>query len=397
MTDRAPRIPEREALLQAIEGIVPVLEAGVEASDELRRLPEETVEALDAADVFRCMQPREVGGFEADPLTQHELIASVAYRDPSAAWCAFIGAGSSAFAAAMLPDEGFDEVRSSQPAGRAWPRFAGSPPPSGRAEPVDGGYRLSGRWGWASGIHHADWVFAGAVILRDGEPQPTDLGMPLARVMVMPRSDVEVEDTWHTLGLRGTGSTHFSCRERFVPEGRTFSFPFPTAQRGGALFRLPLLGFFGPAFSGFPPGVAQRALDEVLRLSGSKVRVGHTVALSERAAFHRDAGLAEGRLRSAAALVRMELDALWRRLHDGEDASGVASARLLQSFTHNAEAATEVAEFAYRYGGGDAVYAASPLQRALRDLRVASQHVLVSEANHEALGKALVEASRPAG
>ena len=397
MTDRAPRIPEREALLQAIERIAPVLEAGVAASDELRRLPEETVEALDDADVFRCMHPREVGGFEADPLTQHELIESVAYRDPSAAWCAFIGAGSSAFAAAMLPDEGFDEVRAGQPAGRPWPRFAGAPPPVGRAEPVDGGYRLSGRWGWASGIHHAEWVFGGAMILRDGEPQPGAFGMPVARVMVMPRSDVEVEDTWHTLGLRGTGSTHFSCRDQFIPEGRTFPFPVPTAERGGALFRLPLLGFFGPAFSGFPTGVAKRALDEVVGLSGARVRVGHTVSLAQRAVFHRDAGAAEGRMRAAAALVRLELDALWRRLHDGQEGSAVDAARLMQSFTQNAEAATEVAECAYRYGGGDAVYTSSPLQRALRDLRVASQHVLVSEANHEALGKALVEAALPSG
>jgi alkylation response protein AidB-like acyl-CoA dehydrogenase len=390
MADRVPQIPERDALLASVERIAPVLEASAEQSDRLRHLPPETIDALDDADVFRCMHPRELGGFEADPLTQQEVIEAVAYHDASAAWCAFIGAGSSAFAAAMLPEAGFDEVCAAQPAGRRWPRFAGGPSPAGQAEPVDGGYRLSGRWGWASGIHHADWVFGGAAILRDGEPQPTDFGMPLARVMVMPRADVEVEDTWQTMGLRGTGSTHFSCRDVFVPEGRTFAFPFPEAQRGGALFRLPMLGFFGPAFSGFPTGIARRALDDVLGLSARRVRLGQTQSLAERAVFHRDSGAAEGRVRAAAALVRVELDALWSRLHSGVEPSPVASARLLQSFTNNVESAIATAEMAYRYGGGDAVYASSPLQRHVRDLRVASQHILVSEMNHEALGKALV-------
>jgi alkylation response protein AidB-like acyl-CoA dehydrogenase len=394
MTAEAPRIPERESLLKAVDEIAPVIAAGAERSEELRHLPPESVEALDGANLLRCMQPRELGGFEADPLTQHEVIDALAYVDPSAAWCAFIGAGSSAFAAAMVPDGGFDEIRSAQPAGRAWPRFAGSPAPVGRAEAVAGGYRISGRWGWASGIHHSDWLFAGAAILRDGETQPTPLGIPHAKVMVMPKSDVRVEDTWHTAGLRGTGSTHFSCEDLFVPEHRTLPFPFPEAQRGGALFRLPLLGFFGPAFSGFPQGVARRSLDEILQLAAGKLRTGQASPIGERGAFRHAAGQADGRLRSAGALVRQELEALWRRLHDASEASAVDSSRLLQSFTNNAEAAAEVTDFAYRQAGGEALFISSPLQRNLRDMRAATQHILVGDHNHEALGTALLERGR---
>lgn len=393
---QAPRIPERDALLEAVEKIAPVVRANAARADVLRHLPPETVEAIDDAGLFRCIQPRALGGLEADPLTQHEVIEALAYHDGSAAWCAFIGAGSSAFAAAMVPDDGFDEIRASLPAGRDWPRFAGSPPPNGRAEPVDGGYRISGRWGWASGVHHSEWVFVGTAVLADGEPQATALGMPVARVMVMPRSELTVEDTWHTAGLRGTGSTHLSCEDVFVPEHRSFDFPFPTPQRGGAIFRLPVLGFFGPAFSGFPQGLARRAIDEVLGLAAGKRRVGQTTALAERGVFHRDTGLADARRRAAAALVRDELTALWRRIHGEVESSALDSARLLQAFTNNAEASAEICEYGYRYAGGDAAYEGHPLQRNVRDIRVGMQHVLVGEHNHEALGRALLErASAP--
>jgi alkylation response protein AidB-like acyl-CoA dehydrogenase len=397
MTLEAPRIPERDALLKAAAGVAAVVSRNADRAEELRRLPEETVAALDEAGLFSFMRPREVGGVEADPVTQHEVIERIARADASAAWCSFIGAGSSAFAAAMVPDAGFDEIRSAQPAGRPWPRFAGVPTPSGRAQPVAGGYRLSGRWGWASGIHHSDWVFAGGIVAKDGTAQPTEIGMPLAQVCVLPRTEVTLEDTWDTMGLRGTGSTHFSCDDVFVPEHRSFPFPSPVAQRGGALFRLPLLGFFGPAFSGFPQGVGRRALDEVLALALRKTRVGHPTTISERGVFRRDVGAADGRLRSASALVRGELGALWQRLHDGVDESAVDSARLLQAFTNNAEAALDVSEMAYRHGGGDALYRTSPLQRSLRDMRTASQHILVGEHNHEALGAALLEAHPEGG
>jgi len=392
MSTEAPRIPERDALLKAVAEIGPLIEANAARSEELRHLPPESVEALDAADLFSFIRPREVGGFEADPVTQHEVIEALAYFDPSAAWCAFIGAGSSAFAAAMVPDDGFDEIRSSQPAGSPWPRCAGSPSPTGRAEPVDGGYRLSGRWGWASGIQHSDWVFAGGAILKDGEPEMTPIGIPNAKVMVMPKSDLVVEDTWHTAGLRGTGSTHFSCDGVFVPEHRTLPFPFPVAHRGGELFRLPLLGFFGPAFSGFPQGVGRRAIDDILAFAVSKQRVGQTTTVADRGAFRHDTGVADGRLRSAGTLVRHELEQLWHRLHSGTDASALDSARLLQSFTNNAQAAAEVTEYAYRYAGGDAVFTTNPFQRYLRDLKVASQHILVGDHNHEAVGTALLAA-----
>ena len=386
-----PRIPERDQLLKAVDEIGEVVRANADAAEQLRHLPEASVEALEDAGIFRMVLPRELGGYEADPVTQHEVIDRLAYHDASTGWCGFIGAGSSAFAAGNIPEVGLQEVQASLASGASWTRFAGSPVPAGQATPVEGGYRVSGRWPWASGIHHCAWVFAGAAILKDGEIELTDFGIPNGKLMVMPRRDIELEDTWYTAGLKGTGSCHFNAQDVFVPEHRTIDFPFPQPQRGGPIFRLPVLGFFGPAFSGFPQGVGRRALDDIVELGRSKMRMGRQTSIAERAVFQRDLALAHTRLNSAGLLVRAELASLWQRLHDGIDDSGVDTPRRLAAFSNNADTATEAAEFAYRYGGGEALFNTSPLQRGLRDMRAASQHMLVSESNYEGFGKAIVD------
>lgn len=387
------QIPERQQLLDAVDAIAPTVRGNADQAERDRQLPEQTVAALDEAGILQMMWPRTLGGFEADPLTQHEVIARLAFHDASTAWCAFIGAGSSAFAAANIPDEGLEDVSSSVRKVRSseWARFAGSPNPSGQAIPSEGGFRVSGRWGWLSGVHHADWVFVGAPILRDGEIQMNDFGMPESLLFVAPIEDVMVEDSWKTSGLAGTGSAHVHAEGLFVPTHRTIGFPFNTPLRGGPLFKLPTLGFFGPAFSGFPQGVGRRALDEIIDLAGRKHRIMAGRPLSERGAFQRDLGEIHDRLRAAEQLVRFELDRLWQGLLNNEVPAPLESAELMSAFTTNAEAALAATELAYRYSGGDGVFLESPFQRQVRDMRVASQHILIGEYNYEGVGRALLE------
>ena len=386
----APRTPERDQLLKAVDEIAEVIRADTAKSEGLRHLPESSVEALEHAGIFRMVLPRELGGYEADPVTQHEVIDRLSYHDASAGWCGFIGGGSSAFAAANIPEEGLQEVQATLASGSGWTCFAGSPFPAGRATPVEGGYRVSGRWPWASGIHHSSWVFAGAAILKDGEVELSDVGFPIGKLMVMPKAEIEVEDSWHTAGLRGTGSTHFNTEEVFVPEHRTIPFPFTEAQRGGAVFRLPVLGFFGPAFSGFPQGVGRRALDEFVTFARNKKRLGQQHPISEREVVQSELAQAHAALHAAGLWVREELTKLWDDLNTGVEPSELSTASRLAAFSLNADTATRATECAYRYAGGDALFSSSPFQQLLRDMRTAAQHILLSEGNYETFGKALL-------
>ena len=388
MADSAPRIRERAQLLDAADELRPVLEAGATESETLRRLPEATVRALHASGFFQMVMPRELGGLEADPVTQSEVIERIAWVDGSAAWCAFIGASSTGFVAAQLPDSGIRDVVARS--GGAWPVFAGSPATGGTATRVPGGYRVAGRWAWASGIGHATWLQAGFLVMEGGEPARDENGAPMMRAAVFPVADVTVEDSWHTMGLRGTGSAHFNSPGLFVPEDRTYRFLDPKPRRGGVLFQLPVLGFFGPAFSGFFQGLGRRALDEVARIAQTKTRVMAGSRLAERAVFQRDLALADGKLRAARLLLHHELDALWQRLHTGRPATDLENNRLLFAFTHNAQTAARAADMAFRYGGGEAIFLASPLQRIKRDVEAGAQHILVGEQNLELLGKAML-------
>ena len=384
----APRIRELPQLLEAVDKIRPVVEAGANESEKLRRLPDATAKALHEAGLFHMLLPREMGGLEADPVSQSEVIERLAYIDGSAAWCAFIGAGSTGFVAAQLPDAGIQDVLARS--GGEWPVFAGSPATGGTAERVPGGYRITGRWAWASGIGHASWVQAGFMVMEKGEPARGENGLPLMLAAVIPVADLTVEDSWHTMGLRGTGSAHFSSPGITIPEHRTFPFLNPLARRGGVLFQLPVLGFFGPAFSGFFQGLGRRALDEITRIAQTKTRIMAGTRIAERGVFQRDLALADGKLRAARLLLHHELAALWQRLHDGRPPSELESNRVLFAFTHNAQAGVEAADMAFRYGGGEALFLESPLQRIKRDIEGGAQHILVGEHNFELLGKAML-------
>ena len=191
----------------------PVCETSWLRADEaeaLRTLPQASVNALRESGLFTLKLPAVLGGAEADPVTQVEVIEAVSYIDPSAGWNLMIGAGGLSLCA-FLPDEAIEQMFH----GGRIPTLAGAIMP-GRAVPVDGGYRVTGRWSWASGIRHAEWVGAHVLVERQGGNPPE------SRFAILSAADVEIHDTWHVAGLKGTGSCDFSATDLFVPEGFTF-------------------------------------------------------------------------------------------------------------------------------------------------------------------------------
>lgn len=189
---------------ERIAAIGDALRAESKTNEELRQLSPATEAALRRVDAFTLCSPVELGGANAHPALQTQVIADITAHDTAAGWCALIGAHESAWLASHLPDSAVERIFAH--ADQRWPVTCGSIAPEGVAEPVEGGWIVNGRWGWASGIHHSDYVL-GQCRIPSREPEP---GKPPPLVTVAaPKSDVVVEDTWHTLGMRGTGSTHY--------------------------------------------------------------------------------------------------------------------------------------------------------------------------------------------
>src|SRR5215469_8887219 len=205
----------RDELLAEVEAVAPVLREHASQSEKLGRLDEATVEALRTTRLLRFACPRELGGYEADPVTAMELLEAVARIDGSAGWTLGILALTSAIAGAFLPVKTAQRIFA-----KGVPPMAGLIAPKGKAEPVDGGYRVTGRWVFGSGIHHADWVVAGASLPGDSLPTgPRGAGV---QMVLLPRGQVVIHDNWQVAGLKATGSCDYSIENVFVPDEMTF-------------------------------------------------------------------------------------------------------------------------------------------------------------------------------
>jgi len=364
-------------LLDAVAGIAPVLAASAAESERGRTLAAAAVRALEDAGLLALKLPAALGGAEADPVTQIDVIEAVSAIDASAGWCLMVGATTLALPGVFLDDGAVATMF----AGGRIPRAAGCYMPTGHAVETRDGYRISGRWAFASGIHHAAWVSGTARVMRDGRPSAE------RRVFVVPTSEVEIHDTWQVAGLRGTGSCDFSLREHPVDAAFTWDMERAVPRRGGALYRLGMPGFVANEHAAFALGVARRALDAVIALAGGKARGMTPTLLGDRPTFQRFVGAAEARLRAARALAVEANAAAWQTVSEGGRLTPRRHAELRAVAVHATEAALDVVTSAFRYAGGGALHESSPLQACLRDLNAAAQHFMVSDSAYEALGQ----------
>ena len=367
----------RQSLLDAVEKIRDVIAASADESERASTLAPAAVTALEESGLFRLKLPAALGGAEADPVTQIEIIEAVSAIDAAAGWCLMVGATTVAMPGVYLGDDALATVF---PDGRV-PRAAGCYMPTGTAVPTRDGYGISGRWAFASGIRHAEWVSGTTRVVREGRATAE------RRVFVVPVRDVEVHDNWHVAGLRGTGSCDFSVRDRVVPEALTWDLEGATPQRGGALYRLGWPAFVANEHAGFALGVARRALNTVTELATSKARGMAATRLAERAAFQNFLGSATMRLAAARALALEVNAAAWSTVAAGERLTPRRQAELRAASVHATDVCLELVTSAFRFAGGSALYDASVLQRCLRDLAAGGQHFMVSDSAYEALGQ----------
>ncbi len=349
--------------------------------DEARRAPLDLIEALRAAGVFRMYAPRSHGGLELDLPTTIEVLTVLAAADGATGWLGMIGAGSAPFFS-KLPRATYDQIYSGGPD----VIIAGSAAPMGTAERVDGGYRVSGRWPFASGCQHADWIFSGVIVTEDGKPAPGPVpGAPLMRHLTLPASAWTIEDTWHVAGLKGTGSCHISLKEVFVPEAMTFSFGGPSCLPGplyqSPLHLLPLL-HAAPAL-----GIAEGAIADLVTLADTgKQQMFARTTMRDSPLFQAELGRVHAEVRAARALLEAQTSLHWARALGGELQNDAYATEGTQAAVWITAACARAVDACYTLGGGSALYDTSPLQRRLRDIHAATQHRAVHTSHYAIAG-----------
>jgi alkylation response protein AidB-like acyl-CoA dehydrogenase len=362
-----------------------------EVSDDIeqgRRIPQSIVDAMKAAGIFGMAMPRAWGGPELDPLTQFRVIEALAMADGSVGWCAMINCDGGYMSAFLDQDVG----RTMYP--DIFTGTAVTATTTGKALRVPGGYRVSGRFPFASGCHHCEWVSLGCVVMENGAPRTTSNGVPETRQCLLRLSQCEILDTWHTTGLRGTGSNDLLVDDVFVDAEHTFSFQDPAiVKRPGPLYAFPFM--FVAKASAPALGIARHAIDALIDTVSKKPARRYTIGerveppkMMRDDVFVQEAvGRAETMLTSARAYQFEVMGDLWKTLVAGGQPTPRQVARFTTAATHVIGVCVDVVQLVCKAAGGTAVYQKGPYDRCLRDILTMNQHVIATLRTYEMAGR----------
>jgi alkylation response protein AidB-like acyl-CoA dehydrogenase len=371
-------------LLTAARDLAPTIAARAADTEAQRRLPADLALQIADSGLFRMAVPRRLGGAEASPAEIFTVLETVAQADAATGWCVMI-AGTTALAAAWLPEHHAEAIFA-DPRAITGGVFA----PMGKAI-VDGDdFIVSGRWAWASGSANCQWLIGGAVILDDGVMRTLPNGAPDHRMMFMPASEIELIDTWDTLGMRGTGSGDMAAKDVRIPADRSVSFMTDAPRDPGPLYAFPPFGLLALGIAAVASGNAMAALADFKTLATAKKAAGSSRVLAERGTVQTDYAKAEASLHAARALAEVTIARAWEEARTGAALGLETRARLRLAATHLTRTAAEVTRTAYDMAGGTAVYSSHPLQRRLRDAEVATQHMMIAPPTYELTGRVLL-------
>jgi alkylation response protein AidB-like acyl-CoA dehydrogenase len=380
-------VTDAKTAIARAEALAPVLEAAAPRMESAHALTLEVVAALHEAGLYRLALPRSLGGAELPPADYVQVIEAIAKGDASTAWC--LGqAGGCAMAAAYLPAETAREVFGPANAVLAW----GPPNRSGRAQQVEGGYRLSGSWQFASGSRHATWLGAHAAIAdRDGNPMPNPNGPQYEMTFLFPRASATITDTWQVVGLKATGSDSYAVKDLFIPANHAFTRDHPkTRHEAGPLYCFTTYQLYGAGFAAVALGIARAVQDSFIALAREKHAFLAPTSLRDNAAIQGQVAGCEVRLRSARLFL---IDNL-REAYEEAKAKGEISLerrvamRMAATFaTHQAK---DVVDACYQSAGATAIFEANPFERRFRDIHAVAQQSQARAVNMETAGRILL-------
>lgn len=373
-------MPDTEALMQSADTLSQLFRARSDEFEKARRIPPDVSAALAEAGFYRIGVPAALGGLECPPVIGNQVIETLARGDASCAWVAFIAA-TSGTVLASIPDTAGADIFANPDT-----MITGVFAPHGKAEKIDGGFTVSGRWQWGSGSQNADWVLGGCMLTQNGEPMLDEQGQPRSHMLLMPASELEFHDTWHTAGLCGTGSLDYAVKDLFVPQDRVVGY-LVTGKAETPLYAFPSFTFLALGIAAVCMGMARAAIDDLVELASAKKRAGASKTIAEQPVTQARLAQAEAELRSARAFYYQTLETAWSSAQLNNQVSIEQRRDLRLATTHAVNASVSVVEAMYNLGGGSAVYSHSRLQRYFRDIHVAKSHIMVSPTTLETVGR----------
>ncbi len=380
--------PLGDALIGSARSLLPEIRDMVDEIDDARRLPDRLVDRLADAGFFRMLLNRELGGLEADPLTAAEVVETLSTVSPSVGWVVMIVASTNFWTARVLPDEAVRDIFTPG----APVNVVGNLVPHGQALRVDGGWRVSGQWPMGSGCHHADWMASGGW-LHDGQGPIMDGDIPAWRVFYTPIGDCRILDTWHSTGLRGTGSHDYTMDDVFVPDQMVSQHPLraPSLRKSR---HYTYSAMVVAVMAAVALGGARGAVDSLIEVLKGKQELPSSRPATINTDKQGDLGAAEALVGSARAYLYDTLGQVWARITAGEPLTSELRARFRLACTNAGTASVEAVDRVYRAGGTDSVYVSSPVERLFRDVHTVAAHVAMRPATL-ADGGALLLGERP--
>jgi alkylation response protein AidB-like acyl-CoA dehydrogenase len=334
------------------------------------------------AGLFHMLIPRELGGAELELPTYVEIVEQIGKADASTAWCLNQGGVWATHSCCMEPAlarEVFFGVPRSV--------VANTPAPTAKAIPVEGGYLVTGRQGFSTGSRHASWIASRGKIYDDGQIRRLPSGAEDVRFFMFPVAEVTLLDTWHTRGLRGTGTHHFELKDAFVPEERTFWHAAPPRPEYGALYAVPRSLMFATGDATIALGLARRTLDAFIELASGKVAGYTSELLRDQHMVQYELGQAEALLRAARALLFGTVREVWGPITETGVMTLPQRVALRTATTFALRNGARVVDTAYNLSGATAVLESHPLQRYFQDAHVVTQHVQSRMAHFELVGR----------
>jgi len=376
------------AILKKTVAILDLVRAAGDEIEQANRLPDHVSAAMKDAGVYGMAMPAEWGGPELDLVTQMRVIEALGMADGSAGWCAMINCDGGYYSAML------DQTAARKMYSDIWVATGGATTPTGTAELVDGGYRVSGRFPFVSGVYNCAWVWLGCTVTKDGVPQVNENGMPVTRQCFVTPAEITIMDNWQTMGLRGTGSNDVTADNVFVPAKRTFSFQEPMGRQSKSpLYASPhiyLLKASAP-----PLGIARHAIDIFREGFAERPARRHVRgefledarALADEAYVQSAIGEAEAVLASARSHVMYLVSDVWETLSAGMPLAPAQELGIQSMYPEVTRLCTRAVSLVFEAAGASSVYSKNGLERCYRDILTARQHLIASTKRLESSGQ----------